>query len=72
MYHYLITDEDGQTECRTACSGAETETVLPEEMSQEEDEMRAAPFTSQEGQVEENTGQLIFPTFVKMVRIYAT
>lgn len=70
MYQYRIqepiTDEDGQTECRTACSGAETDPVLPEEMSQEEGEMTAAPITSQEGHVEENAGQLIFPRFVKM------
>lgn len=49
-----ITDEEGQTECRTElCSGAATETVLPEEMSQEEGEVTAAPFTSQQGHVEE-------------------
>lgn len=52
--------------------GQKQKTVLPEEMSHEECEMTAAPFTSQEEHVEENTGQLIFPTFVKMVRIYAT
>lgn len=47
-------DEEGQTECMTElCSGAATETMLPEEMSQEEGEVTAAPFTSQQGHVEE-------------------